>query len=306
MIDASEYRALLALEKEMTVSDLAAALDRSVEYASELVAELDEHGLVKTHKEGRARYVTPADAECVQILRDLDTRFDHVPWAELLSGQASAVVYYLDGFRSVAEIAAWSRASRSTVYRVLDRLQDRGLITKQDAEYRLADDFELVHDFATSLVTHHHRQTAAEIANQWSLLWTIPSAFLLGTDTRVDDARFIRTGPARFEEYGLELVGSGKEYYYFDEGRADIDASDLVCHTLLIDDGARYRGYCLLLMAQTEIDPETVRDQAQRYGVTDVAADLIAFLETEGKERSERMPTWDDLIEMADQYGVEL
>jgi hypothetical protein len=43
---------------------------------------------------------------------------------------------------------------------------------------------------------------------------------------------------------------------------------------------------------------------AERYGVKTDIADLLAYLETEGEERADRLPMWSEFRDLADEYGV--
>ena len=54
-------------------------------------------------------------------------------------------------------------------------------------------------------------------------------------------------------------------YYLFSEEIDAITPAELCCHTLLIDDGSRYRKYCLLLLSHVDIDEEDLREQAVKY-----------------------------------------
>ena len=73
--------------------------------------------------------------------------------------------------------------------------------------------------------------------------------------------------------------------------------------TLLIDDGSRYRKYCLLLLSH--VDEEDLREQAVKYGLEDVIDALLQYLETHGEVDDDRLPEWDEFEELAADYKIE-
>jgi hypothetical protein len=73
---------------------------------------------------------------------------------------------------------------------------------------------------------------------------------------------------------------------------------------LVIDDGVRNRSYCLLLLKSEGVDRDEVLALAETYGVSTLVSDLLSYLDTEGEERADRLPTWSEFRELADEYGV--
>ena len=73
---------------------------------------------------------------------------------------------------------------------------------------------------------------------------------------------------------------------------------------LVIDTGARAQSYCLLLLSRADIDRNELRAQAVTYGVEDSVEELLAYLDTSGERLTSRLPEWEDVQELADEYGV--
>ncbi|WP_449267301.1 hypothetical protein [Halalkalirubrum salinum] len=55
------------------------------------------------------------------------------------------------------------------------------------------------------------------------------------------------------------------QYYLRSKKQVEIASEDIVCHLLLINDGGRYRSYCLLLIIDCELEPDTLTRTAGRY-----------------------------------------
>lgn len=306
MVRGSELEALRVLQQEMSISELAEELELSRSYTSELISDLEGQGLVRTRREGRQKRVAPAEAKVVELFQQLTQTYPHVDFPSLLTEKTIACLYYLDTPVTVADLAGQTGNYRNTVNRVVNRLLGHGIVGKQESRYQLRDEFELLHEFATEYVHHTHRQTASTAASRFTILWESLDEFLVQTTESIDDAGFHLTGPGRFQEYGLPLLTTERYHYFYSETREDLSVVDVICHTLVIDSGTRYRTYCLLLLAREEPDQDRLVDAAETYGVGAVVKELLAFLATEGRERTPELPTWNELEDVADEYEVVL
>lgn len=305
MLTEGELRALTALHGEQTVSELAANLDRSLSYSSELVERLETAGLVETRRQGKTKQVRLSDAKALELLTDLTQQYSHIEWPELLSGAALRVCYYLDTARTATELARRADVHRSTVHRALAPLQHRGIIYQtDDGTYALNDGFEQLSTFACELAHHIHRQTVEEQTDTYTILWESLDKFLVQTTTEITDEHFIPTGPDQFQRYGLPLLARDRRHYLYSETMSELSPEILCCHMLVIDSGARTRSYCLLLLSHVDIDRDELRAQAVTYGVGDLVDDLCMYLDTSGAQRTSRLPEWEDFQELAEEYGV--
>jgi hypothetical protein len=73
---------------------------------------------------------------------------------------------------------------------------------------------------------------------------------------------------------------------------------------LVLDDGTRSQSYCLLLISKTSIDRDSLLQAAQKYEIDEQVSSLLEYLDTEGWNRSGRLPRWEEFRELADEYGV--
>ena len=304
MLTDGEVRALTALHGEQTVSELATNLDRSLSYTSELVARLETAGLIEARRQGKTKQVRLSDAKALELLMDLTQQYSHIDWPELLSGAALRVCYYLDTPRAVTDLARHAGVHRSTVHRALAPLQHRGIIYQtDDRAYALNDGFEQLSVFARELAHHVHRQTIDEQTDTYTILWESLDECLVQTTTEITEEDFVPTGPDQFQRYGLPLLARDRRYYLYSETTNELSPETLCCHMLVIDSGARAQSYCLLLLSHVDIDRDELRAQAVTYGVGDVVDDLT-YLDTNGDQRTSRLPEWGDFQELAEEYEV--
>jgi len=305
MLTEGEFHALTALHGEQTVSELATNLERSLSYTSELVERLETAGLVETSRQGKTKQIRLSDAKALELLTNLTQQYSHIDWPELLSGAALRVCYYLDTPRTVTDLARYADVHRSTVYRALTPLQHRGIVYQTDAgAYVLNDGFKPLSEFAHELSHHVHRQTIEQHSDTYTILWECLDEFLVQTTTEITDEHFILTGPDQFQRYDLPLLARDRRYHLYSETASDLSPETLCCHMLVIDSGARAQSYCLLLLSHVDIEREELRSQAVKYGVDDIVDDLCTYLDTNGEQRTSRLPEWDDFQELADEYGV--
>lgn len=304
MLTEGEFRALTALRGEQTVSELATRLDRSLSYTSELVDRLETTGLVETRRQGKTKQIRLSDAKALELLTDLTHQYSHIDWPELLSGAALDILYYLDSPCTATDIARRAGVHRSTVYRVLNRLQHRGIIYQTGNKYALNDGFEQLSGFARELAHHLHRQIVEQHTERYTILWESLDEFLVQTPIEITNEDFIATGTDQFQTYDLPLFARDHRYYFYSETMNSLSPETLCCHMLVIDSGARAQSYCLLLLSHLDINRDTLRDQARKYGVEEVVADLYTYLDTDGEQRTSQLPTWENFQELASEYGV--
>ena len=307
MLRRIELAVLATVDRGDTISELASKLDHSESYLSRAVGDLAEKGLVYTERDGRRKRVVPSDARAVEIYQDLVRQHSHIDFAELLTGKALEVLYYLDQPRTVSEIATRSDNYRNTVNRVLKRFRDRGLVGTDDGRYDFNADFDRLQEFARELVHHLHRQRLESVAPQGTILWEDYDEFLAQAETEIGAEGFHETGLARFAAFDLQFLLTDHRYYRFSTELDEVSPAELCCHTLLIDDGSRHRSYCLLLLSHVDVDEEDLRDQAAKYGLEDEIDALLRYIETQGEVKDDdRLPEWDEFQGLAADYEVDL
>ncbi|ELY61115.1 MarR family transcriptional regulator [Natronolimnohabitans innermongolicus] len=306
MLRRIELKVLATVTRGDTISELATKLDHSESYLSRAVADLVGKGLLYTERDGHRKRIVPSDARAVEVFQDLVRQHSHIDFAELLTGKALEVLYYLDQPRTVSEIAERSDNYRNTVNRVLKRLRDRGLVGTDDGRYDFNGDFDRLHEFARELAHHLHRHRLRSVASNGTILWEDHDEFLAQAETAIDAEHFHETGLARFATFDLQFLLTRHRYYLYSEDLETVSPAELCCHTLLIDDDARYRSYCLLLLSHVDVDESDLRDRAANYGLEDEIDALLRYLETQGAIDDDRLPEWDEFQELAADYEVDL
>jgi predicted transcriptional regulator len=299
-------------DKDLIQRELADELEWDPGHTSRVVSRLAEHELIiREQRNGRYR-VTLSNAEPAERFADLTREFPHVDFSDLLAGATIQLLYYLDTERTAADLTERVDVSRATVYRRLKRLRNVGIVTKRDTEYALTDQFAELAAFAQSLVRHLHRQEARTHATGVRLIWTDVDEYLFSCRTEVTAPLFHQTGPDALEQYGIPLLTREGQHYFRSEDRTGLTPEDVVCHLLLIDDGARYRSYCLLLIAGCELDADELTRTTEQYNreaeidLSDIVQDLCAYLESRGTVSGDKLPEWDTFKSTAADYDISI
>ncbi|QUO47673.1 helix-turn-helix domain-containing protein [Halorubrum ruber] len=304
MYTEAELRVLAAAQGEPTVSALAEELDRSVNYVSELLDQMEEKGLVHTTRSGKTKHVHRSSARAIELYDQFVQRYPHIPFAELLGGATLRVLYHLATPASPTDLAEQAGVHRSTVYRSLSPLQHRGLVYRDDGRFALNDEFEGLARLAHEFAHHRNRNRTEEHADTYTILWESLDEFLVQTDELIGTSAFHITGPEKFQAFELPLLARKRRYYLYSESTNEISPEELCCHMLVIGDDTRSRSYCLLLLGEVDVDRDDLLDIATTYGVEDDVRALLEYLDTDGETRTEKLPTWDEFRDLADEYGV--
>ncbi len=304
MYTEAELQVLATLNSGSSISELADDLNRSVNYTSELVERVETKGLVNTHRSGKTKRIHRSDAKAVELFDTFVQQYSHIPFPELLDGATLRVLYHLDSPRAATDLADLVDVHRSTIHRALSPLQKRGIVYKSDGRYVINDEFEGLVKVAQEFAHLRNRTRVEAHVDSFTILWESPGEFLVQTDDVIESDAFVTTGPERFQAFGLPLLARQRRYYLYSPSKDDISAAELCCHMLVIDDGTRTRSYCLLLLKSEDVDRDEVLAFAETYGVSTVVSDLLSYLDTEGKERADQLPTWSEFTELADEYEV--
>ena len=309
--DLSLLTALAATEEEhVPLQELADHLDWSESHTARVVGRLESRDYLTTRRDGRRKCVALVYVHPVEAFVDLAREFDHVDFPDLIAGSALRILYYLDSDRTATELAELTELARATVYRRLDRLQSVGIVRKNHSRFALTDGFAPLVDFARAVATHEHRIEVRTRGVEPPLIWETADEYLFSCQSELTDELFHETGPGIFEQHGVPLLTRNRNHYIRSERLTRVTPAELVCHTLLIDDSARHRSYCLLLIAEHDLEQSTLVDVAAHYDreseldLCDLVTQLCAYLSSGGDDTAMQLPGWDEFETMATEYGI--
>ncbi|WP_435118828.1 MarR family transcriptional regulator [Halolamina sp. C58] len=303
----------LSTGREATPDDLATVTGYSQTHIYAVLDELLDAGLlVERRGPNNQRYVRVADHPVIEAYRSLQSKLNHVDWADLLSPATLRVCWFLDEPRRVSEIAERLAITRQGVHKALSPLKNRAMLSSSGPEYAVSEDLAPLLAFAQAIVTHEHRSRAREIAPSATVEWYDPKRALVrvqtaaDTDALLDTPDWQVTGLGRFEKYGLQFFLAGEPAFWYapDEG---LTPSEVVCHTLVLDSGSRRVSYAMLLIEALDIDQETLTDTATWYDLESMIAAMYQALQGRVKNPDELpvvLPSESEFMALKAQYGV--
>jgi DNA-binding MarR family transcriptional regulator len=299
-------------EEHVSLQKIADHLDWSESHTARVVGRLESRDYLTTRRDGRRKRVALVYVRPVEGFVDLAREFDHVDFPDLIAGSALRLLYYLDSDRTATELAELTGLARATIYRRLDRLQTVGIVRKNHSRFALTDGFAPLADFARAVATHEHRMEVRTRGVEPQLVWETADEYLFSCQSELTDALFHETGPGIFEQYGIPLLTRNRNHYIRSERLTRVTPAELVCHTLLIDDGARYRSYCLLLIAEHDLERSTLVDVAEHYDreaaidLCDIVRQLCVYISSGGEVTTTQLPAWEAFETRATEYDIDL
>ena len=303
----------LGTGREATAAELATDTEYSQAHLYDVLDELLEAGLL-TERRGlnNQRQVRVTDHPVIEAYRTLQSELGHVEWPDLLSPATRRVCWYLDEPRRVAEIAERLDSTRQSVHKALSPLKHRAMLSPSGPAYALTEDLAPLLAFARAVVQHEHRSRVRAIAPSATVEWCDPKRALVRVQTAADTealeaaSDWQLTGLARFAEYGLQFFLAGEPAFWYAPD-AELTPANVVCHTLVLDSGARRVSYAMLLIETLDIDQETLTETAQWYGLESTVTAMYQPLQgafDASEESPVVLPSETEFLTLKEQYGV--
>lgn len=304
---------VLCSEREATVKDLAEETGHSRKQIYRVVDDLLEAGLADESRRHRnQRVVRATDDPVVEAYRHLTSKLGHVDWPELFSPATIRVCWYLDEPRRVTVIADRLGITRQAVHKALSPLKNRAMLAPSGPDYALADDLQPLRDFAQEVVTHEHRTRVRKLAASATIEWCDPKRALLRVQTSKDaDAleqasEWEMTGLAAFHDYDLQFFLAGEPIFWYAVDDP-LTPADVVCHTLVLEAGARRVSYAMLLIEQEQISEDELIETAAWYGIESLIERIYRLLEGDYATTDDvgiNVPSSREYAALKEQYGV--
>jgi len=310
MLLGSDLRILSTLDTPTSISALSEITGYSVSYVSERITRLEELDLVTVTREGRSKKIRAIPTTVLETYKDLTSHHSHIDFPSLISPSVLQICWFLDRPTSVTEMRSKLKLKRRRIYQLLEKLQSRGFITKQNNRYVITDRMNGLVQFAQTVIKHEHQHRAETHIPGSNVAWSSPHETLVipgkeKTENILDGSDWYLTGILRFSEYDLDFF-TAKPTYFYSELRDTLTPVDLISHTLMIEADMRNLSYCALLMISENISSEQLKDVSTYYDIEDLVDALITFVETEGETRPGNLPEWREFESLAKQYGVTL
>ncbi|MBS3816275.1 MAG: winged helix-turn-helix transcriptional regulator [Candidatus Thermoplasmatota archaeon] len=310
MLLGSDLRILSALDTPTSITALSEITGYSVSYVSERITRLQELELVAVTREGRSKKVSTFPTAVFETYKDLASRHSHIDLPSLISPSMLQICWFLDRPTSVSDIKTKLNLRRRRIYQLLEKLQSRGFITKQNNNYLITDRMNGLVRFAKTVIKYVHQHRAETRIPGSRVVWSSPhESLVIPTKKNIEDILdqpdWYFTGIQRFSDYGLDFF-TPKAAYFHSEIKDTLTPSDLISHTLMVEADTRNLSYCALLMISEDVSSERLKEASVYYDIEETVDALITFVETKGETTPGDLPEWREFESLAEQYEVSL
>ena len=292
---------------EQPLSDIGRSLSIRPSLTSHLLGKLSEKALVTLNRRGIGKRAAFSNSRHAQLLRDVLLIHAHVDWENALHGLAVEILFWvLD--QSASSAASFSRA---TLWRHTKNLKARGILDEDGRRYTISLRFERLKEFLEEYQRFIMADFVHSLADGEVIIWQQDMECLFEGPHKIEPLGegLEETATSSFGKFGLPLLTQSRVYFYSREKR-ELKVEDVILHTLLLE-GSEVRNtlYGLLLMKKEwkRMDTRLLRQESGKYSLTIQIDDMLDFLETNGTRRNNpRLPTWNEFIGKAVEYGVAL
>ena len=262
--------------------------------------KLQTKGIVKFTHIGTKKQAYFSDIKHATLLKDLLSIYDHVDWENVLNGKSIEIL-----FQTLSASKESLNVPRNTRWRHGKNFKSRGIITQ---EGKINPQFRGLSEFLKEYQSFFAKKIASTLSDNALILWQQDMEFLLRTqqNTRQAAENFHKTATSKFSEYGLPLF-SEFDIYFYSTNKKTIRPEDIILHTLLIEpNNVRYTTYALLLLKKVkkQIDLTYLQKEAERIGLKNQITAMLQFLETHIHPEGQSLPSWDEFVIKAEDYGV--
>ena len=262
--------------------------------------KLQNKGIVKFTHIGTKKQAYFSDIKHATLLRDLLSIYDYVDWENVLNGKSIEIL-----FQTLSAFKESLNVPRNTRWRHVKNFKSRGIVTQ---EGKINPQFRGLSEFLAEYQSFFAKKIASTISDNALILWQQNMEFIVRTPrNNMETAEnFHKTATAKFSEYGLPLF-SEFDIYFYSTNKKTIRPEDVILHTLLIEpNNVRYTTYALLLLRKVkkQIDLTYLQKEAERLGLKNQIAAMLQFLETHISPEGQSLPSWDEFVIKAEDYGV--
>lgn len=314
MLSQAQLAVLEAASHPLSMDGLAERVDVDETVAS-VVADLVAADLAAVDNGSDAVFVDRRPTPVSEALDRACIEASHVDIPDLCTPIIQRVCWFLDRPHTPEEVAAHLNADTATVRDAVDRLHHRAmLVERDDGAYVLQESMRSLNDLSRALARHTHHRRVREFAPGAHVLWASPCEAIVAArdgdgagyplDAFDERDEWEPTGLHAFLEYDLRFLLARPPLFHYSVPSAPDGPEHLACRTLLTGPDHRRATYALVLLADTGWDSETLERAGKHYGMPEVAVALDEFFESKGDVDVSWFPSWEGVLDIADQYDV--
>ena len=284
-----------------TIEGLAKSQNKSVNWITEVVQELENEGFVikrRSYKIRGSRIVIElASTNHALKLKELIFQYQTIEFKEILSNSKVLFLAALSEDWTNMKIATeLSNISKYAVERYRPMMKNRGIITERNNLYKINEKaWPVLRDF---LIAYKNYST---ILGQVKWKYNEESLFQVNSEKLIQDNT---TGFYEYKNYGVSI---GVISALCIQPKKKLSIEEIFIHSLFEIDDPRTLHLALTFYLKNNLSYEKVIPIAMKYGKYSMFENFVKLLKTkEEKIKFDYLPTYDrkDFIRIANMYGV--
>ena len=284
-----------------TIEGLAKSQNKSVNWITEVVQELENEGFVikrRSYKIKGSRIVIElASTNHALKLKELIFQYQTIEFKEILSNSKVLFLAALSEDWTNMKIATeLSNISKYAVERYRPMMKNRGIITERNNLYKINEKaWPVLRDF---LIAYKNYST---ILGQVKWKYNEESLFQVNSEKLIQDNT---TGFYEYKNYGVSI---GVISALCIQPKKNLSKEEIFVHSLFEVDDPRTLHLALTFYLKNNLSYEKVIPIAMKYGKYSMFENFVKLLKTkEEKVKFDYLPTYDrkDFMRIANMYGV--
>jgi len=284
-----------------TIEGLAKSQNKSVNWITEVVQELENEGFVikrRSYKiKGSRILIELASTNHALKLKELIFQYQTIEFKEILSNSKVLFLAALSEDWTNMKIATeLSNISKYAVERYRPMMKNRGIITERNNLYKINEKaWPVLRDF---LIAYKNYST---ILGQVKWKYNEESLFQVNSEKLIQDNT---TGFYEYKNYGVSI---GVISALCIQPKKNLSKEEIFVHSLFEVDDPRTLHLALTFYLKNNLSYEKVIPIAMKYGKYSMFENFVKLLKTkEEKVKFDYLPTYDrkDFMRIANMYGV--
>lgn len=203
--------------KQMTISQIARELGKSLSWTSERVSHLKKLGLIDVEKKGLSNFVAISSNPVGKSLSLLMTESSYLNLNKILTGSGLLMLpLLLEPGSQPKDISTKVSRSLRTVKDALVRWNSMGVVILDGNTglYSLNQKQNYLIEFVKAYSEFRNKRLLEEIFPEAIMVWQWRDDFLFSTPHQIAHPKFVAAAVSRLDQFGCKIVHTSHYYFY--------------------------------------------------------------------------------------------
>ncbi len=257
-------------EEEVTISQLADRINKSVSWTSGCVNRLTLMDLATKRRQGLEVIVSPASNELSDSLHVLMTESPMINLTKVLGKAGLSILpTLLDPGSTVDEIEIRTSRSKPTIRNSIREWRGMGVVIKQQGtkRYLLHGSQKALRAFTVRYSQWSNKRMLSNVLPNAIIIWQWRAEYLFSLADRIDLHEYLSAGPTRLEELGFDILHS-REYYFHSPDLKEVSEEEALVQALRTDlNNPRMIRFIINSIENRGVDTQIILLFGRKYGL---------------------------------------